>query len=76
MYLLLLYSSTLGQLNESDIGMDLNVERAWLQGLTGCGIVVAIVDDGIYGVYYYMHGCIIISLQVWNTLILTCQETM
>ena len=35
-----------GQLNKTDIGRDLNVERAWLQGLTGCGIVVAIVDNG------------------------------
>ena len=35
-----------GQLNRTDAGRDLNVERAWLQGLTGCGIVVAVVDDG------------------------------
>ena len=35
-----------GQLNDSDVGRDLNVERAWLQGITGCGIVVAVVDDG------------------------------
>lgn len=28
-------------------GRDLNVEPAWLQGLTGEGVVVAIVDDGI-----------------------------
>ncbi len=27
-------------------GRDLNIERAWLQGVTGCGSVVAIVDDG------------------------------
>jgi len=24
----------------------LNVERAWLQGLTGCNVTVGIVDDG------------------------------
>ena len=36
-----------GQLDSSDAGNDLNVERAWLQGLTGCGTVVAIVDDGM-----------------------------
>ena len=35
-----------GQLDSSDAGNDLNVERAWLQGLTGCGTVVAVVDDG------------------------------
>lgn len=26
---------------------DMNVERAWEQGLTGKGIVVSILDDGI-----------------------------
>lgn len=26
--------------------MDLNVEKAWLQGYTGKGILVAVVDDG------------------------------
>ena len=35
-----------GQLNSTDIGRDLNVERVWLQGTTGCDSVVAIVDDG------------------------------
>ncbi len=35
-----------GQLNPSDAGRDINVVRAWLQGVTGCGIVVAVVDDG------------------------------
>ena len=46
--ILFLYSVQLntGQLNSSDAGNDLNVERAWLQGLTGCGTVVAVVDDG------------------------------
>ena len=28
-------------------GHDLNVEPAWIQGLTGRGITVAIVDDGM-----------------------------
>ena len=28
-------------------GRDLNVVPAWVQGLTGRGIVVAVVDDGI-----------------------------
>ena len=35
-----------GQLGASDAGRDLKVERAWLQGITGCDSVVAIVDDG------------------------------
>ena len=35
-----------GQLGASDVGRDLKVERAWLQGITGCDSVVAIVDDG------------------------------
>ena len=28
---------------------DLRVEPAWLQGLTGCGITVAVVDEGKFG---------------------------
>lgn len=35
-----------GQLGKAYQGRDLNVEPAWLQGLTGEGVVVAIVDDG------------------------------
>ena len=27
--------------------MDLNVERAWIQGVTGKGVVVGVVDDGM-----------------------------
>lgn len=27
-------------------GLDLNVEGAWIQGLTGRGVVVSVVDDG------------------------------
>jgi hypothetical protein len=42
-----------GQLAAADAGNDMNVERAWLQGLTGCGMVVAVVDDG-KGVYSYI----------------------
>ena len=30
-------------------GLDLNVEPAWLQGITGRGVVVALVDDGGWG---------------------------
>ena len=28
-------------------GLDLNVEPVWMQGITGDGVVVGIVDDGI-----------------------------
>ena len=28
-------------------GKDLNVEPAWMQGITGKGVVVAVFDDGI-----------------------------
>ena len=38
-----------GQLNSTDVGRDIEVEGAWLQGVTGCGITVAIVDDGKAG---------------------------
>ena len=27
-------------------GLDLNVESVWMQGITGRGVVVAVVDDG------------------------------
>ena len=33
-----------GQYGQS--GLDLNVEPAWMQGATGHGVVVAVVDDG------------------------------
>lgn len=35
-----------GQLGLPDIGHDLNVEPVWIQGVTGCNSIVAIVDDG------------------------------
>lgn len=28
------------------VGLDLNVQPAWIQGVTGAGVVVSIVDDG------------------------------
>lgn len=36
------------QLNRGQVGgsRDLNVEPAWIQGLTGRGVTVAVVDDG------------------------------
>lgn len=32
-------------------GEDLNVEAAWAQGITGQGVVVAVVDDGVEGTH-------------------------
>ncbi len=32
--------------SNDDSGNDLRVEPAWIQGYTGCGIVVGVVDDG------------------------------
>lgn len=36
------------QLNSGQVGgsHDLNVEPAWIQGLTGKGVTIAVVDDG------------------------------
>ena len=36
-----------GQYGNALEGNDLNVVKAWLQGLTGCGISVTVVDDGM-----------------------------
>ena len=38
-----------------DGGRDINVEPAWLQGLTGSGVTVAIVDDGESSRYVLGH---------------------
>ena len=35
-----------GQFGSDFAGNDLNVERAWLQGITGCNVSLEIVDDG------------------------------
>ena len=35
-----------GQHGNQFIGNDLNVEKAWLQGVTGCNVTVTVVDDG------------------------------
>ena len=29
-----------------DTALDLNVEPAWIQGVTGCNVIVGVVDDG------------------------------
>ena len=34
-------------LNRKDTGVDINVKEVWRQGITGKGVVVAIVDDGV-----------------------------
>ena len=35
-----------GQFDSSFAGADHRIQRAWIQGLTGCGVTVAVVDDG------------------------------
>ena len=37
-----------GQTGTLNTGNDLNVEPAWIQGITGCNSIVAIVDDGMF----------------------------
>ena len=44
-----------GQLGDSTKRRDLNVEPAWIQGITGRGVTVAIVDDGTMH-YSYCYG--------------------
>ena len=34
-------------LNRGGRGLDMNVEDAWAQGITGKGVVVSILDDGV-----------------------------
>ena len=36
-----------GQYGDEYKGNDLKVEKAWLQGLSGCNVTVTVVDDGI-----------------------------
>ena len=35
-----------GSITHGPAGNDLNVEPAWMQGITGSGVVVGIVDNG------------------------------
>lgn len=35
-----------GQVDGVKLGLDLNVEPVWLQGITGKDVVVSIMDDG------------------------------
>ena len=40
-------NSETGVLQENgDSTRDLNVEPAWVQGVTGCNVIVGVVDDG------------------------------
>ena len=42
----MLYQTQVNSGQAGEGGRDINVEPAWLQGLTGSGVNVAIVDDG------------------------------
>ena len=44
-----------GQEGDAYQGYDLNVEKAWLQGLTGCNVTLTIVDDGIDACYFIVQ---------------------
>ena len=35
-----------GQHGQQYRNRDLNIEKVWIQGLTGCNVTVAFVDDG------------------------------
>ncbi len=59
-----------GQLPVASGNRDLNVERVWLQGVTGCGSVVSIVDDGeslLHHVHDYSNKCILMYTGVEYT---------
>ena len=43
-------------------GLDLNVEPAWMQGITGEGVIVGIVDDGQLDCR--IHGMIIYQCRI------------
>ena len=53
------------QLNTGQVGstpfLDLNVERAWMQGITGEGVIVSFVDDGMLSTYMYVATMIIVE---------------
>ena len=36
----------LAQVNRKERGHDINVTDVWLEGVTGRGVVIAVVDDG------------------------------
>ena len=46
----IMYMTLINQLNTGQTGgpagRDLNVVPAWMQGVTGKGVVVAVIDDG------------------------------
>ena len=45
--------------------MDLNVLPAWIQGYTGKGVVVSIVDDGVlYTLYIAGHVSCIVTVDL------------
>ena len=39
-------------------GLDLNVEPVWLQGITGSGVVVSVVDDGELLLHVCIRECV------------------
>ena len=63
-----------GQFNSSFAGADHKIQRAWIQGLTGCGVTVAVVDDGnrkvllpivlLLKIFLILHMCV--RFQLYN----------
>ena len=52
-----------GVLQENaDSTLDLNVEPAWIQGITGCNVIVGVVDDG----EYFRSNTYIIFVCLWK----------
>lgn len=41
---------------DGPIGKDLNVEPVWIQGITGHGVVVSVVDEGMYVCLYVLYA--------------------
>ena len=41
-----LFQNNTGQTGYTTLLLDINVEPAWIQGYTGNGIIVGVVDDG------------------------------
>ena len=50
-YILYYIQLNTGQFNASLVGRDDRVQRVWLQGETGCSIIVAVVDGGKLYIY-------------------------
>lgn len=46
-YLIYYLQLNTGQFGDQYKNRDLKIEKVWIQGLTGCNVTVAVVDDGV-----------------------------